>query len=41
MDLDDMGLASRRAVLGHAYVDNALAKATRFSGGGGCVSQRG
>ena len=31
MDLDQKGLATRRAVLGDAYVDNALAKATPFS----------
>ncbi len=31
MDLDAKGLATRRAVLGSDYVDNALAKATEFS----------
>jgi 4-carboxymuconolactone decarboxylase len=31
MDLDEKGLATRRAVLGDAYVDGALAKATPFS----------
>lgn len=31
MDLDPQGLATRRAVLGDAYVDQALAKATPFS----------
>jgi 4-carboxymuconolactone decarboxylase len=31
MDLDEKGLATRRAVLGDAYVDAALAKATTFS----------
>lgn len=31
MDLDPRGLATRRAVLGDAYVDNALAKATPFT----------
>ena len=31
MDLDADGLATRRAVLGDAYVDNALANATPFS----------
>ena len=31
MDLDPQGLSTRRAVLGDAYVDNALAKATEFS----------
>lgn len=31
MDLDDKGLATRRAVLGDAYVEQALAKATRFT----------
>jgi 4-carboxymuconolactone decarboxylase len=31
MDLDPAGLATRRAVLGDAYVDQALAKATPFS----------
>ncbi|GAB4042904.1 MAG: 4-carboxymuconolactone decarboxylase [Rubrivivax sp.] len=31
MDLDPKGLATRRAVLGDAYVDQALAKATPFS----------
>ena len=28
MNLDDKGLATRRAVLGDSYVDGALAKAT-------------
>jgi 4-carboxymuconolactone decarboxylase len=31
MDLDSNGLATRRAVLGDAYVDSALAKATPFT----------
>jgi 4-carboxymuconolactone decarboxylase len=31
MDLDSKGLATRRAVLGDAYVDAALGKATPFS----------
>ena len=31
MDLDKNGLATRRAVLGDAYVDGALAKATAFT----------
>ena len=31
MDLDPQGLATRRAVLGDAYVDQALAKATPFT----------
>jgi 4-carboxymuconolactone decarboxylase len=31
MDLDPLGLATRRAVLGDAYVDRALAQATPFS----------
>jgi 4-carboxymuconolactone decarboxylase len=31
MDLDPPGLATRRAVLGDTYVDQALAKATPFS----------
>lgn len=31
MDLDSKGLATRRAVLGDAYVDGALAKATAFT----------
>ena len=31
MDLDQKGLATRRAVLGDAYVDSALAKATPFT----------
>ena len=31
MDLDDKGLATRRAVLGDTYVDQALAKATPFT----------
>lgn len=31
MDLDEKGLATRRAVLGNTYVDGALAKATPFS----------
>lgn len=31
MDLDPQGLATRRAVLGDAYVDRALAQATPFS----------
>jgi 4-carboxymuconolactone decarboxylase len=31
MDLDPNGLATRRAVLGDAYVDQALARATAFS----------
>ena len=31
MDLDSKGLATRRAVLGDAYVDAALAKATPFT----------
>lgn len=31
MDLDAKGLATRRAVLGDAYVDTALAKATPFT----------
>jgi len=31
MDLDDKGLATRRAVLGDTYVDQALAKATTFT----------
>ena len=31
MDLDSKGLATRRAVLGDAYVDSALAKATAFT----------
>jgi 4-carboxymuconolactone decarboxylase len=31
MDLDPQGLATRRTVLGDAYVDQALAKATPFS----------
>jgi 4-carboxymuconolactone decarboxylase len=31
MNLDEKGLATRRAVLGNAYVDNALAKATPFT----------
>jgi 4-carboxymuconolactone decarboxylase len=31
MDLDPSGLATRRAVLGDAYVDQALAKATPFT----------
>ena len=31
MDLDPKGLATRRAVLGDAYVDQALAKATPFT----------
>lgn len=31
MDLDEKGLAMRRAVLGEAYVDNALSKATPFT----------
>lgn len=31
LDLDPQGLATRRAVLGDAYVDAALAKATPFS----------
>ena len=30
-DLFDKGLATRRAVLGHGYVDGALAKATPFT----------
>lgn len=32
MDLDPKGLATRRAVLGDAYVDRALEQATPFSG---------
>jgi len=31
LDLDPQGLATRRAVLGDAYVDQAIAKATEFS----------
>jgi 4-carboxymuconolactone decarboxylase len=31
MDLDAQGLATRRAVLGEAYVDRALAQATPFT----------
>ncbi len=31
MDLDPKGLATRRAVLGDAYVDGALAKTTPFT----------
>jgi 4-carboxymuconolactone decarboxylase len=31
MDLDERGLATRRAVLGDDYVDSALAKVTAFS----------
>ena len=31
MDLDPQGLATRRAVLGDAYVDGALSKVTPFS----------
>jgi hypothetical protein len=31
MDLDPQGLATRRAVLGDAYVDAALAKVTPFT----------
>ena len=31
MDLDEEGLKTRRAVLGDAYVDNVLAKATPFT----------
>ena len=31
MDLDSKGLATRRAVLGDAYVDNVLGKATAFT----------
>jgi 4-carboxymuconolactone decarboxylase len=31
MNLDPQGLATRRAVLGDAYVDQAIAKATAFS----------
>jgi len=31
MDLDSKGLATRRAVLGDAYVDSALAKVTPFT----------
>ncbi|HLL09948.1 MAG TPA: carboxymuconolactone decarboxylase family protein [Rubrivivax sp.] len=31
MDLDQKGLATRRAVLGDAYVDSALTKATPFT----------
>ena len=31
MDLDEKGLATRRAVLGDTYVDQALAKATTFT----------
>lgn len=31
MELDEKGLATRRAVLGDAYVDGAIAKATPFS----------
>ena len=31
MNLDDKGLATRGAVLGDTYVDNALAKATPFT----------
>jgi len=31
MDLDEQGLATRRAVLGDAYVDAALAKVTPFT----------
>jgi hypothetical protein len=31
MTLDAKGLATRRAVLGDAYVDNALSKATPFT----------
>ena len=31
MDLDPKGLATRRAVLGDAYVDQALARATPFT----------
>ena len=31
MDLDSQGLATRRAVLGDAYVDAALAKVTPFT----------
>ena len=31
MDLDQKGLATRRAVLGDAYVDSALGKATAFT----------
>jgi 4-carboxymuconolactone decarboxylase len=31
MDLESKGLATRRAVLGDAYVDGALAKATAFT----------
>ena len=31
MDLDAKGLATRRAVLGDAYVDGALGKATNFT----------
>jgi 4-carboxymuconolactone decarboxylase len=31
MDLDHQGLATRRAVLGDAYVDAALEKATPFT----------
>lgn len=31
MDLDSQGLATRRAVLGDAYVDSALAKVTPFT----------
>lgn len=31
MDLDQQGLATRRAVLGDTYVDGAIAKATEFT----------
>ena len=31
MDLDSKGLATRRAMLGNAYVDGALAKAMLFT----------
>ena len=31
MDLDEKGLATRRAVLGDAYVDSALGKVTPFT----------
>jgi 4-carboxymuconolactone decarboxylase len=31
MSLDEKGLATRRAVLGDTYTDNALAKATPFT----------
>lgn len=31
MDLDSQGLATRRAALGDAYVDAALAKVTPFT----------